>query len=398
MTTPRVPYPITAFSLACSLGHTTDACLAELRAGRRGIRDVPFDVPFEANVGAILGELPSLPAELAAYTSRSAQIATLAYPEIEAAVASAKARYGAARIGLVVGTSTGGIDRTEAEYFNYFDSDEKAGWKPSAAYQYAKQHTFHACADYVGMLAGIEGPRLVVSTACSSSAKAFGTARRLLDLNVIDAALILGVDGLCNTTVRGFNSLGVMADEPSRPFGMDRPGMNVGEGAAYVLLERESDAPRAFLRGVGETSDAYHMSSPEPNGAGAEAAMRDALAQAGLDASAVQYINAHGTGTKYNDAAESKAVIRVFGDEVPVVSTKAYTGHTLGACGAVEAIFAVKAIEEGWIPAAIGADPRDPEIEVHVPTEIVETQIDTVLSNAFAFGGNNCSLVIGREA
>ena len=391
----RRRYPITHYALCCGLGRTTEAAIAELRAGRRGLRAVPFEVPFEAITGTLPGELPELPEHLRHQDSRSARLGALAYAEISDPVTEAIDRYGADRVALVLGTSTGGIDRTEAYHFRWFGSGAPEVPPPPGDYRYFDQHCFHAFADTVAAISGIRGPRWVVSTACSSSAKVFSSARRLLDLDLADCVLLGGVDGLCNTTVRGFNSLGVMANEPCRPFGAGRPGMNVGEGAAFLLMQREGK-PRAWLRGVGETSDAYHMSSPEPEGKGALAAMQQALEQAGLNAEAVGYVNAHGTGTPYNDAAESKAVHTLLGGNVPVVSTKAYTGHTLGACGAIEAIFAIVALEHGWVPAGVGSHPIDPEIQIRVPEKVEEHDLRYVLSNAFAFGGNNCSLLFER--
>ena len=356
---------------------------------------MPFEVPFEAITGTLPGELEPLPEALRDQDSRTARLAAHGYREIDGAVKGAIDRWGAGRVAMVLGTSTGGIDRTEGFHFQWFGSGAAEPAVVPSDYHYHQQHCFHAFADTVAALSGVQGPRYVVSTACSSSAKVFSSARRLLDVGLADAVLVGGVDGLCNTTVRGFNSLGVMANEPCRPFGADRPGMNVGEGAAFLLLEREGKA-RALLRGVGETSDAYHMSSPEPEGRGALAAMKQALEEAGVRPDEVGYVNAHGTGTKYNDAAESKAVHTLFGADVPVVSTKAYTGHTLGACGAIEAIFSIVALEQGWIPAAIGSHPLDEEIAVQVPESILERPLRYALSNAFAFGGNNCSVLLEK--
>ncbi len=396
----RTPYPITAYGLCCGLGRDTATVLSALHAGSRGLRDVPFEVPFDAITGTVPGELPPLPPGLTHKESRTGRLALLGLTDVLPALIAAKERWGAARIASVLGTSTGCIDRTEHVHFDWFGI-RGAPEPPSlpADYVYLEQHPFHAFADLVTAAAGLEGPSFVVSTACSSSAKVFSSARRLLDLGLADAVLVGGVDGLCNTTVRGFHSLGVMAPEPSRPFGSDRPGMNVGEGAAYLLLEREprgGETPKAWLRGVGETSDAYHMSSPDPEGLGARRAMEAALAQAGVGPDAVGYVNAHGTGTKYNDAAESKALVSLFGTEVPVVSTKALTGHTLGACGAVEAIFTIVALEQGWVPAGVGSHPLDEEVSIHVPAQVIERPLRYALSNAFAFGGNNASVLFER--
>lgn len=396
----RTPYPITAYGLCCGLGRDTATVLSALHAGTRGLREAPFEVPFDAITGTVPGDLPTIPACLSHKESRTGRLALLGLGDVLPALAAAKERWGAARVASVLGTSTGGIDRTELVHFDWFGArgaPEPPGL--SADYVYLEQHPFHAFADLVTEFAGLEGPSFVVSTACSSSAKVFSSARRLLDLGVADAVLVGGVDGLCNTTVRGFHSLGVMAPEPSRPFGSARPGMNVGEGAAYLLLEREprvGEPPKAWLRGVGETSDAYHMSSPDPEGLGARRAMEAALAQAGIGPDAVGYVNAHGTGTKYNDAAESKALASLFGTEVPVVSTKALTGHTLGACGAVEAIFTIVALEQGWIPAGVGSHPLDEEVSIHVPAQVIERPLRFALSNAFAFGGNNASVLFER--
>ena len=394
----RTPHPITAYALSRGLGRTTDEVFQALRDKRRGLREVPFEIPFEAITGTVPGgPLPPLPEPFRDRESRTARLTALGFRGIEADVLAAREHWGPERVAIVLGTSTGGIDRTEYAHFDWFGRGAPEPPALPADYDYPKQHPFHAFEDLVAEMAGLEGPRFVVSTACSSSAKVFSSARRLLELGLADAVLVGGVDGLCNTTVRGFNSLGVMASEPCRPFGAERPGMNVGEGAAFLLLERPGRAPaRAWLRGVGETSDAYHMSSPEPEGRGALAAMEQALAEGGVRPEQIGYVNAHGTGTKYNDAAESKALHTLFGDGTPVVSTKAYTGHTLGACGAVEAIFSILALEEGWIPAGLGATPRDPEVHIAIPDDILRQDMRFVLSNAFAFGGNNASLLLER--
>ncbi len=387
----RRPYPITAFSLTCGLGETTARCFAELEAGRRGLREVPFEVPFSTVTGTVPVPLPALDASLRHMSSRTARLAAFGFQEFAPAITDAIERYGADRIGIVMGTSTGGIDRTESAYAQWRKED-----RFSDDYAYATQHPFHGFTDLLAALSGVTGPRWVVSTACSSSAKVFASARRLLDLGLCDAVWVGGVDALCNTTVRGFHSLGVMASEPCRPFGKDRPGMNVGEAAAYVLLEREARSePKAWLLGVGETGDAYHMSSPDPEGRGAIAAMKRALADGGVTPGDVDYVNAHGTGTQYNDASESAAVLGLLGGEVPVVSTKGYTGHTLGACGGVEAVLAVHALQNGFIPGSPWSAPLD--VDVHVPAAAQRTPVRHVLSNSFAFGGNNCSVLFGRS-
>ncbi|MBK6577814.1 MAG: beta-ketoacyl-ACP synthase [Sandaracinaceae bacterium] len=386
------PYPVTAYGLACGLGRDTASVLAQLRRGERGLSPVPLDVPFMTVTGTIPGELPELDSRIAEHDSRLARVTQLGFESIASEVARAVSQWGPSRVACVLGTSTGGIRATELAHAAHHHE----GTLP-ASFDYRTQHPFHITTDICRKLGGFSGPAYIVSTACSSSGKVFASARRLLDAGLADAVLVGGADALCHTTVRGFFSLGVMAEGPCMPFSADRPGMNIGEGAAFALVER-SGTPRAMLLGVGESSDAFHPSSPHPEGRGALAAMAHALEQAGLTATDVDYVNAHGTGTKHNDSAESQAVETLLGREVPVVSTKGYTGHTLGACGAVEAIFGIVSIEEGFLPASVGSTPRDPEITIHVPSERLDLQPRYVLSNSFAFGGNNCSVLLGRPA
>jgi 3-oxoacyl-[acyl-carrier-protein] synthase-1 len=195
-------------------------------------------------------------------------------------------------------------------------------------------------------------------------------------------------------TLNGFNALGALSHDPCVPFSQNRAGTNIGEGGALLLLERDSDAPLAWLEGVGESSDAYHVSAPHPEGLGARLAMERALAEARCAPADIHHINAHGTGTKANDVVESKAIAELFGREVPVVSTKGYIGHTLGAAGACEAVFALLTLVHGWVPPSVGADPLDPKVEVHVPTARIDGTYRRVLSNSFAFGGNNISVLL----
>lgn len=390
----RPPLPLTAFALTSGLGNSTGDALAALRKGERGLRAPPIDVPFETVTGTVPFELPALPPEYAHMESRSARLALHAYEQIHGAVDNSLTRWGAKRVALILGTSTGGIDRTEYAHNAWWSAGQGDSPLP-ADYRYKTQHPFHAFSDLLALRSGILGPRYVVSTACSSSAKVFASARRLIELDIVDAVLVGGVDALCHTTIRGFHGLGVMADRPCMPFGKDRPGMNVGEAAAFLMIERDGDA-LAILRGVGESSDAYHMSSPQPEGLGAAEAMKAAIAEAGIKSSDVDYINAHGTGTRHNDAAESMALNRLFGSDTPVVSTKAYTGHTLGACGGAEAILSILSLQHGFVPAALGSSPVDDGIDLYLPQALEERPLRYALSNAFAFGGNNCSVLLEK--
>ena len=243
-------------------------------------------------------------------------------------------------------------------------------------------------------LTGARGPAWMTSTACTSGAKPFASAQRLMQAGLIDAAIVGGVDTLCQMTLHGFEALQALDREPCRPFHKDRLGISIGEGGALAVVDRGGDA-RVVVEAVGESSDAYHISAPHPEGHGALAAMQRALALAGREPGDVDHVNAHGTGTKLNDTAEAKAIGAVFEDRVPVVSTKGYTGHTPGAAGAIEFAFAAAAVEEGWIPPGIGAAPLDHGVALHVPTEVVRGTFRRVLSNSFAFGGNNVSVLVG---
>ncbi len=382
---------ITAFSACNGLGRTTKDVAEKLARAEHGLSRCPIEVPFETVCGAVPGPHPPPPPKYSTWDSRVLRIALMAYEEIASAIDAARRRHGERRVGAVLSTSTGGIMTTEDAYF---------AWKKTGRYDPShdlkRQHQFSSFCDVICDLSGIAGPRYVVSTACSSSGKAIASAQRLIAANVCDAVLVGGVDGICHTTVRGFHSLGVLSPIPCRPFGADRPGMNVGEGAAYLLIERDGDGPRVL--GVGESSDAFHMSAPDPEGNGAKLAMERALAQAGLHPSQVDHVNAHGTGTARNDTAEAKAIYAVFGSEIPVVSTKGYTGHTLAAGGSTEAVLSLIALEQGWIPVSLGGNPRDPEISINVVQEKIVRRIRTVLSNSFAFGGNNVSVLFGAAA
>jgi 3-oxoacyl-[acyl-carrier-protein] synthase-1 len=380
---------VTAYAAVNALGTTTAEVIRSLREGRSGIGPCPLAVPFTAPTGAVRTPAPALPAALSAHESPTARLAAAALADIRGPLERALARHGADRVALIVGTTTAGLPRTEEAHAHY----TRTGALP-ADYDLHRQHSFGGLLEALRRLTGIQGPAFVVSTACSASAKAVASAQRLLQIGAVDAVLVGGVDALAQTTLRGFHSLDILSPEPCRPLSRVRAGINIGEGAAYLLLEREGDGP-ARLRGVGESSDAHHMSAPHPEGAGALAAMREALAQAGVSPAEIDHVNAHGTGTKLNDSSEALALVTLLGADVPVSSTKGYTGHLLGAGGATEAIFSIVAIEQGWIPASHGADPIDTQLGITIPTARLERRCRNVLSNSFAFGGSNVSLLFG---
>lgn len=383
------PVSITAYAAVNGMGKGRQAIAERLARAAHGLSPCPIDVPFDTVCGAVAEPHPPPPSKYAAYDSRLLRIALMAFEDIASDVDAARRRWGDDRVGVVMATSTGGIMTTEEAYFAF-----KATKELGPTLDLERRHQFAAFTEVLADLSGIAGARYVVSTACSSSGKSIAAAQRLIDAGLLDAVLVGGADALCHTTVRGFHSLGVLSSKPCRPFGADRPGMNVGEGAGYLLVEREGNGPRVL--GVGESSDAFHMSAPEPEGRGAKLAMERALQAAGLDPADIDHVNAHGTGTARNDTAEAKAIHALFADRVPVASTKGYTGHTLGAGGATEAVFSLIALEEGWIPVSLGADPVDPEISIRVVHERIETPVRHVLSNSFAFGGNNVSVIFGE--
>jgi len=268
-----------------------------------------------------------------------------------------------------------------------------------ASFIYGTTQNSFSVADFTRRYFGLTGPALVVSTACSSSAKVFGTARRMIEAGLIDAAIVGGVDSLCLTTLYGFNSLELVSSQPCRPFDVARNGISIGEAAAFLLLERAPpnlDEDAIMFVGFGESSDAYHMSSPHPEGRGALLAMEAALASASLAPTQIDYINLHGTATPSNDAAEGIAVRTLFGRAVPCSSTKGATGHTLGAAGGLEAVICALSLQHGFMPGGVQTTQPDPAIAIDYLTENRAKPITRALTNSFGFGGTNCSLIFSR--
>jgi len=392
------PLAVTAHTLVSALGQGRAATLAALQQGRSGLRRIDFET---AALGTWLGQVDGLdeldwPAGLADFDCRNNRLAELGLRSdgFADAVQRARARFGAGRIGVFLGTSTSGILQTELAYRR---RDPATGALP-ADLHYAQTHNTYSVARYVRQRLGLQGPAAVVSTACSSSAKVFGQAARLIELGLIDAAVVGGVDSLCLTTLYGFSALELVSPDICRPWDAGRKGLSIGEAAAFALLERDADRPQAWLLGCGESSDGHHMSSPHPEGAGAAMAMRQALAQAGLAAEDVGYVNLHGTGTPGNDAAEARAVQAVFGRATPCSSTKGHTGHTLGAAGGVEASIAMLALQHGLAPAGLNVQQLDPALGVNYLLRNQTLPLRAVASNSFGFGGSNCCLVFGAVA
>jgi 3-oxoacyl-[acyl-carrier-protein] synthase-1 len=388
------------FTAASCLGHGLEATLAALRAQKGGLAPCAFETVTDlpTYIGEVAGiDQAPLPASLAEYECRNNRLALLGLRQdgFNAAVGAAAARYGRRRVGVLLGTSTSGILQTEQAFRR---RDPVTGALPDD-FNYRTTHNTYSVADFVRSAFNLEGPAVVVSTACSSSAKVFASAARMIAAGLIDAAIVGGVDSLCLTTLYGFNSLELLASEPCRPYDADRNGLSIGEAAAFILLQRPADsldADAVLLLGAGESSDAHHMSSPHPEGLGARMAMAAALKAAGLQPADIDYINLHGTATPSNDAAEGHAVATLFGNQVPCSSTKGATGHTLGAAGGLEAIISALALQHGFLPGGVNTRCVDPDISVQYLTANRQSAPRRVLSNAFGFGGTNCSLVLGR--
>jgi 3-oxoacyl-[acyl-carrier-protein] synthase-1 len=390
------PLAITAYSIVNCLGAGSQAVLDALFEKRSGLAPCDFEtVEVETHVGRVAGvEDIAVRDDLGRYDCRNNRLAQLGV-ELDgfaAAVAAARERYGAARIGVFMGTSTSGILETELAYRR---RDPGTGALP-AEYRYRETHNTYSLADFVRRYLGLGGPAYVISSACSSTAKVFGNAARMIAMGVCDAAVVGGADSLCLTTLYGFRSLELTSSGPCRPFDAARDGISIGEGAGFVLLEKvESGRGDALLLGLGESSDAHHMSTPHPEGLGAKLAMERALQSAGLSTADIDYVNLHGTGTRTNDAAEDCAVWQMFNGATPCSSTKGATGHLLGAAGVTEAIISLLAIGNDLMPGSAHTREVDPALRSNYLVANREARVRRVLSNSFGFGGSNCSLVLG---
>lgn len=392
------PLVLSAFSAVNALGRGSEALFDALQARRSGLAPCDFDgVPLATYVGRVAGlEQERVTARLADFECRNNRLAQLALETdgFAQAVAAARVRYGAERVAVILGTSTSGILATEEAYRRR----DAQGCLPD--YRFRETHNLFSASDFVRRYLDLRGPALMISTACSSSAKVFASAQRMLAQGVCDAAVVGGVDSLCRNTLYGFSSLDLVAAGPCRPCSADRNGISIGEAAGFALLERPERAEATTgiaLYGYGESADAYHMSTPRPDGAGAMSAMQQALARAGLAPSDIGYINMHGTASQVNDAMEDKAITALLGRETPASSTKGWTGHTLGAAGITEAIISALALTRGLLPGCLNTNAIDPTFTSRVLLDNLSMPVRYVVSNSFGFGGSNCSLVFGRR-
>ncbi|PBS11849.1 beta-ketoacyl-[acyl-carrier-protein] synthase II [Lysobacteraceae bacterium NML93-0792] len=393
---------IRAYTATTALGRGNAAQREALRARRSGLRRNDFgDTPLPTWIGRVDGlEEAALPAALARWECRNNRLAWLALQQdgVQAALDGLIARHGAERIALVIGTSTSSIGASEEAYARAeVDADGTRRMPDDLARPIV--HTPHSLGDFLQHATGLRGPCITVATACSSSAKVFAQAARMIEAGVVDAALVGGVDTLCGSVLFGFNALGLVSQNPCLPFDAHRDGLSLGEAGGYAVLERAGpDESGPLLRGYGESSDSHHMSAPHPEGLGALLAMRGALARAGIDAGEVGYLNLHGTSTPANDTVEAGAVNALFPDTLHASSTKGWTGHTLGAAGIVESVFALIALEDGLLPGILYSQTPDPACGPQIRFDNAEADIRYAMNNSFGFGGNNCSLVFGRGA
>ncbi|SPA01837.1 3-OXOACYL-(ACYL-CARRIER-PROTEIN) SYNTHASE (BETA-KETOACYL-ACP SYNTHASE II) [Cupriavidus taiwanensis] len=392
------PLLFSHFTATSCLGAGLDATLAALRAQRGGLAPCRFgDVALDTYVGEVVGlDAVTLPAALAEFDCRNNRLAQLALEQDDFAerVREAAARYGAHRIGVFLGTSTAGVLQTE---LGYRQRDPASGALPPD-FHYGGTHNPYSLPAFLRHQLGLTGPAAAVSSACSSGAKVFSSARRMLEAGLIDAAVVGGVDSLCHTTLYGFNALELLSRQPCRPCDVARNGISIGEGAVFGLLERVTGTlagDAILLAGIGESSDAHHMSTPHPQGLGARMAMAQALAGAGIAPEQVGYVNLHGTATRSNDAAEALAMAAVL-PGTPCSSTKGATGHALGAAGALEAVICALALRHGLVPAGINTTQVDPALDVNYQLANQHTPLRYAMSNAFGFGGSNCSLLFAR--
>ncbi|MEB0090598.1 beta-ketoacyl-[acyl-carrier-protein] synthase family protein [Pseudomonas sp. CCI1.2] len=391
---------LNALGVICALGADKANVARALFSGDcSGMRDDSGWVTGRSfPVGAVQGELPSIPNELAQHSSRNNQLLLAAALQIEDEIRQAIKHFGPSRIGVILGTSTSGIDEASRGLAAYLRDQVFP-----ADYDYQQQE-LSAPANFLAAWLDLSGPAYVISTACTSSARALLSARRLLDMGLCDAVLCGGVDSLCKLTLCGFCALEAVSAQRCNPFSSNRNGINIGEAAVLFLMTREASGTHPIaLLGAGATSDAHHISAPEPSGRGAQEAMQKALSNAGLQVEDIGYLNLHGTATQHNDAMESFAVDAVFPNGVPCSSTKPLSGHTLGAAGALEAAFcwlclAPENSENALPPHAWDgqADPQLPALQWVEPGQcLTHAHPRRLMSNSFAFGGNNVSLIIG---
>lgn len=387
---------ITGYGVISSIGNNVPETLTSLKAMRTGIRSGlhPHSERY------LVGEVAMNNAEL---TDRFQLQTTGSRTGILGAIAAKEAFQGhllhpEIRTGVISGTSVGGMDVSETEYKNYL-----TGGVHEVA-NYAKHPSGNSSQQIADEL-GIDGFVNTISTACSSAANAVMMGARMIRQGLLDRVVVGGTDALTAFTINGFRSLMIFDDEWCRPFDASRKGLNLGEGAGFIVIESEENLkksgaqPLARLSGWSNASDAFHQTASSPEGEGATLSMQEALSVAGLNVTAIDYINAHGTATPNNDLSESQAILNVFKDRIPPFSsTKAYTGHTLAASGGIEAVISILSIQEQLLFPNLNHQTVIPETQLQPITSVqtAPSTIEHVLSNSFGFGGNNSTLIISK--
>ena len=392
------PVRISAYTAVSALGDGKGAMSAAIAEQRSGLAPLgphdfgigPLAEPLETWVGRVDGLDRALPAPWSHWDCRNNRLAWrgLQADGFAASVAAAVRRHGADRVALVLGSSTASIGATEDAY-RLLDASGVFPPQPDNP----ALHTLHSLTGFVQEALGLQGLSLTISTACSSSAKAFAAAERWMRLGLADAVVVGGVDSLCSTVLFGFHSLQLVSPEPCRPFDVGRRGISIGEAAGFALLERGTDG--LLLLGHGESSDAHHLSAPDPAGTGAEAALDLALARAGLGTTDIDHVHLHGTATPKNDEVEARLLVRRFAPGIPASATKGMTGHTLGAAGVLGAAFGLLALETGTLPGTAHTRNPMPELSGRLLRGPVQRPVRCVVSHAFAFGGSNAALIFG---
>ena len=396
--TGRAPCTLDALGMVNALGRSLDEIWPRLLDGDQSHLSLRDDlVPGRSLLlGAVPGELPAIPDFLRRYACRNNAMTLAALETIEDEVADVIRAAGRDRVGVVMGTSTSGVSDAERAIAVHIETGKLA---PSFFYE---QLEFGGTAGFVSELLDLSGPAYTLSTACSSGSRALASARSLLDLGICDAVIAGATDTLCGLTTNGFSTLQVVSEGVTNPCSRNRDGLTLGEGSALFLVTRGGEGVR--LLGVGESSEAHHMSAPDPHGAGAETAMRGALDDAALEPGAIAYVNLHGTGTQLNDAMECSAIARTFPVPPPCSSSKPLVGHTLGAAGALEAGFCWLVLERNeageisLIPHAWDGA-TDPDLApVPLVAKGMRAPTGPVMTNSFGFGGSNCTLILGPRA
>lgn len=392
---PVAPLRINAYTVCSAVARGRKGTLEALRSRSGGLSENDFGPqPVQTYIGRVRGiEDEPLPEHLTHWDCRNNRLAWLGLRQdgFLDAVAAARERYGASRVAIVFGTSTSTIGATEEAYCS-LDGDQQ--FPPQL--RYPALHTPHSTGQFLQLALQLTGISVTIGTACSSSAKVFAEAERLIRSGLADAAVVGGTDSLCGSVLFGFNSLDLISSDPCRPFDAARNGINLGEAAGFALIERDGNGPR--LLGYGETSDAHHMSSPHPQGLGAQYAIGDALARAAISADSVDYINLHGTASKKNDEVEARLVADLFEPRTLASSTKGWTGHTLGAAGILESVIVLLALENGIAPGTLNARELDPVCGTQIRIENCDADLRVGMNLSFGFGGSNCALLFGRGA